>query len=205
MRHRVVAALVFVCAVIALIVGCGGGGGAGSATARCVDGTYSHSQNCSGTCSSHGGVAEFFNDCGSGDSGDGGSDGSDLGCTQGTTGFKDNSNYAGRWSGGWTQTPATGEATYDNLQLNVKLGKDGKITGTARESITGVTYNVTGRAQDILQGGSGLIKLCYSRSDGSQRQIYTSYLTASPLNSSSASLYVNSAQSASGILALKKS
>ena len=43
------------------LVGCGG---AGNASARCVDGSLSYSQNCSGTCSSHGGVAQWFNGCG---------------------------------------------------------------------------------------------------------------------------------------------
>ena len=34
------------------------------ASARCNDGTLSYSDNCSGTCSSHGGVNEWYNDCG---------------------------------------------------------------------------------------------------------------------------------------------
>lgn len=49
-------------------VGSGGSGGSsstsaknpGGATARCVDGTYSYSANHRGTCSHHGGVAQWF-------------------------------------------------------------------------------------------------------------------------------------------------
>lgn len=44
------------------LTGCGAGQTAGpdDATARCVDGTPSYSQNRSGTCSHHGGVAEWY-------------------------------------------------------------------------------------------------------------------------------------------------
>jgi hypothetical protein len=38
-----------------VFAGCGVG-----ATARCRDGTYSHSRHHSGTCSHHGGVAEWY-------------------------------------------------------------------------------------------------------------------------------------------------
>jgi len=51
------------------LTSCGGGGGSdgGSAStpsALCTDGTYSYSQTCAGTCSSHGGVATWYNNCG---------------------------------------------------------------------------------------------------------------------------------------------
>lgn len=51
--------------------GCGGGdnssssNGSATATAKCNDGTFSYSQNCSGTCSSHGGVQIWYvSNCG---------------------------------------------------------------------------------------------------------------------------------------------
>jgi len=51
-----------------LLNGCGGGGEDGdeanSPSALCNDGTYSYSQSCTGTCSSHGGVATWYNSCG---------------------------------------------------------------------------------------------------------------------------------------------
>lgn len=54
--------------ILLAVAGCGSGGGDSSsnsstsnnATAKCVDDTYSYSQNCSGTCSSHGGVAVWM-------------------------------------------------------------------------------------------------------------------------------------------------
>ncbi|HEV7658377.1 MAG TPA: DUF3761 domain-containing protein [Allosphingosinicella sp.] len=39
----------------AMLAGCGIG-----ASAKCRDGTYSHSKHRSGTCSHHGGVAEWY-------------------------------------------------------------------------------------------------------------------------------------------------
>lgn len=59
--------------LVCFFFGCGGGGGSDSsptsstqtATALCNDGTYSYSQNCSGTCSSHGGVKIWYvSNCG---------------------------------------------------------------------------------------------------------------------------------------------
>jgi len=49
--------------VIGCIFGCGGD--SGGHTAQCNDGTYSDSTNCSGTCSSHGGVSTWYiSNCG---------------------------------------------------------------------------------------------------------------------------------------------
>jgi len=54
--------------IILLLSGCGGSDGRTTSTASpsalCNDGTNSFSQSCSGTCSSHGGVAQWFNGCG---------------------------------------------------------------------------------------------------------------------------------------------
>lgn len=51
-----------------VLTACSGGGGGGesasSPSAICVDGSLSYSQTCSGTCSSHGGVATWYNNCG---------------------------------------------------------------------------------------------------------------------------------------------
>ncbi len=44
--------------------GDGGGSGASSHSALCNDGTYSDSKSCSGTCSSHGGVKQWYVNCG---------------------------------------------------------------------------------------------------------------------------------------------
>lgn len=44
---------------------CGDKGGLSSHSALCNDGTYSDSANCSGTCSWHGGVKEWYIPCGS--------------------------------------------------------------------------------------------------------------------------------------------
>lgn len=41
------------------ITGCGGGDSS-SHSALCKDGSYSDSQSCSGTCSGHGGVAQWM-------------------------------------------------------------------------------------------------------------------------------------------------
>lgn len=55
--------------VAILLASCGGGGdnstsnNSSSATAVCNDGTLSYSQNCSGTCSSHGGVKTWYINC----------------------------------------------------------------------------------------------------------------------------------------------
>lgn len=54
---------------VLLLISCGGGNGGSSSsasghTALCNDGTYSDSKNCSGTCSSHGGVKEWYVNCG---------------------------------------------------------------------------------------------------------------------------------------------
>jgi len=48
--------------IIGVTFGCGSGEDSsnGAATAKCADGTLSYSQNCSGTCSSHGGVASWY-------------------------------------------------------------------------------------------------------------------------------------------------
>jgi hypothetical protein len=72
--------LFFLLAILILLFtfSCGGGGtnsggsgsGSGDGTngsspsALCNDGTYSYSANCSGTCSHHGGVREWYNNCG---------------------------------------------------------------------------------------------------------------------------------------------
>lgn len=63
--------LIFCLVSMLSIIGCGDSGGgssptSASATALCNDGTYSYSQNCSGTCSSHGGVKTWYvSNCGS--------------------------------------------------------------------------------------------------------------------------------------------
>ena len=49
--------IVLIAATMALF-GCGSEGN--GITAKCVDGTTSSSQSCSGTCSGHGGVAQWF-------------------------------------------------------------------------------------------------------------------------------------------------
>lgn len=48
--------------IAVLISGCGSGddNAPSGATAKCSDGSYSYSQNCSGTCSSHGGVSQWY-------------------------------------------------------------------------------------------------------------------------------------------------
>ena len=49
-----------------ILASCGGGGDSSSGhSALCNDGTFSDSKNCSGTCSSHGGVKEWYVSCGS--------------------------------------------------------------------------------------------------------------------------------------------
>ena len=60
------ALILFVLSLLAIASGCGAGGpeGKGQPTARCTDGTYSYSENHSGTCSSHGGVAEWLDGSG---------------------------------------------------------------------------------------------------------------------------------------------
>jgi hypothetical protein len=50
-------------ALVLSMQACGGSGGSG-ASAKCNDGTLSYSQNCAGTCSSHGGVQTWYNGCG---------------------------------------------------------------------------------------------------------------------------------------------
>jgi hypothetical protein len=54
------------CLALLLLNSCGGGGSSsdGRSSALCNDGTYSYSNNCSGTCSNHGGVKIWYNDCG---------------------------------------------------------------------------------------------------------------------------------------------
>lgn len=66
-RVTIYGAVLLVMAMLVYLCGCGAFGD--NPSARCVDGTMSHSQNCSGTCSGHGGVAEWFNNCGNGGSG----------------------------------------------------------------------------------------------------------------------------------------
>lgn len=51
--------------VFLLLVSCSGNSNESSHAALCNDGTYSDSTNCSGTCSSHGGVREWYVQCGS--------------------------------------------------------------------------------------------------------------------------------------------
>lgn len=54
--------------LVCFFFGCGGSGGSDSsptsstqtATALCNDGTYSYSQTCSGTCSGHSGVNQWY-------------------------------------------------------------------------------------------------------------------------------------------------
>lgn len=49
-----------------LLASCGNDSGSGGGhAALCNDGTYSDSKSCSGTCSSHGGVKEWYVNCGS--------------------------------------------------------------------------------------------------------------------------------------------
>jgi hypothetical protein len=61
--------LFFLCSVVVAVCiatcGCGAGFSLFTQTARCVDGAYTDSTNCSGACSGHGGVDVWFtSDCG---------------------------------------------------------------------------------------------------------------------------------------------
>ena len=128
-----------------LVVGCGGGGAGGSGvTARCVDGTYSHSHSCSGTCSSHGGVAEFYNDCGdsSGGSSGGGSGGSSNPPVA-------NATYAGNWAGTWTLASLNaGQPATETLNIVLTVKSNGAFSGMVTERTSLRSANVTGTIYD---------------------------------------------------------
>jgi major membrane immunogen (membrane-anchored lipoprotein) len=51
--------IIMMLVILTFITGCGSGDSS-SHSALCVDGTYSDSQSCSGTCSGHGGVSQWM-------------------------------------------------------------------------------------------------------------------------------------------------
>ena len=132
-----------------VMTGCGSGGGSSSHAAKCNDGTYSDSQSCSGTCSSHGGVAEFYNGCGGGSSSSGGgssSGGDPAPTTSPATGV---SGFAGTWSGPFV-SQGTGGQQSGTTNLNIKT--DGSFTGTSYNSQLNETATVNGSVAGISTG-----------------------------------------------------
>lgn len=152
--------LVAALALVGLILGCNGGGGGGgtsvAASARCADGTLSYSQNCSGTCSSHGGVAEWYRSgCGSTNPG-GGSGGTGTGGNNGTSGGTGgNTNpsplppieteFFATWTGTWTNDNRATTGTTERGTITLTFRPDGGVAGSL--------FNMTTRQPaDNLQG-----------------------------------------------------
>lgn len=102
-----------------LLVSCGGGsGGGGGHAALCNDGTYSDSKSCSGTCSSHGGVKEWYVQCGS----------SASKLSSAIVSSDTTANNAGSWVGTWINKK---ENLAGTLRLNI----------TEKTLITGTLFN----------------------------------------------------------------
>lgn len=101
------------------LVSCGGGddgnSSASSHSALCNDGTYSDSKSCSGTCSSHGGVKEWYVNCGN--------SASKFSLSIGGNGSSEHK--TGLWIGTWINKK-------DNLAGTIRLNITEKtlITGT---------------------------------------------------------------------------
>jgi hypothetical protein len=124
-----------------LVISCGGGGSTGGGTpggsshsALCNDGTYSDSTNCSGTCSSHGGVREWYISCGSSP-------------TSSILPMNDkSSNSKEQWTGTWTDDEANIGGT-----ISLTISKDIHIEGAFYDKdnvLNGQFHSVSGADED---------------------------------------------------------